>query len=242
MGKSSELRTSRAPARPRTLLSNSFFDAVSLRHYGSEARGDSSPRSARPVAVPWPGRRGAATASIGPVLPNARKSRPARPLLGGHPTPTERARELLRARPRAPPAGRSPDDPRRTYGFPRANGLDQQSRAVFRGPLSRHFRSLRAWLFWALMSTPEIQFAALTDVGECESINEDNFLVDKKLGCCGVRRNGRTCSGEWPVRWPCARCTRDQERSRPDSGLRQGEPRARPKSAARHPEHAGVPR
>jgi PPM family protein phosphatase len=32
------------------------------------------------------------------------------------------------------------------------------------------------------MSTPEIQFAALTDVGRVREHNEDNFLVDKKLG------------------------------------------------------------
>ncbi len=32
------------------------------------------------------------------------------------------------------------------------------------------------------MSTPEIQFAALTDVGRTREHNEDNFLVDKKLG------------------------------------------------------------
>jgi serine/threonine protein phosphatase PrpC/CRP-like cAMP-binding protein len=32
------------------------------------------------------------------------------------------------------------------------------------------------------MSTPEIQFAALTDVGRQREHNEDNFLVDKKLG------------------------------------------------------------
>jgi serine/threonine protein phosphatase PrpC len=32
------------------------------------------------------------------------------------------------------------------------------------------------------MSTPEIQFAALTDVGRQREVNEDNFLVDKKLG------------------------------------------------------------
>ena len=32
------------------------------------------------------------------------------------------------------------------------------------------------------MSTPEIQFAALTDVGRVREQNEDNFLVDKKLG------------------------------------------------------------
>jgi len=32
------------------------------------------------------------------------------------------------------------------------------------------------------MSTPEIQFAALTDVGRVREQNEDNYLVDKKLG------------------------------------------------------------
>src|SRR5262245_43426877 len=32
------------------------------------------------------------------------------------------------------------------------------------------------------MSTPEIQFAALTDVGRTREHNEDNYLVDKKLG------------------------------------------------------------
>ena len=32
------------------------------------------------------------------------------------------------------------------------------------------------------MSSPEIQFAALTDVGRVREQNEDNFLVDKKLG------------------------------------------------------------
>jgi serine/threonine protein phosphatase PrpC/CRP-like cAMP-binding protein len=32
------------------------------------------------------------------------------------------------------------------------------------------------------MSTPEIQFAALTDVGRQREHNEDNFLADKKLG------------------------------------------------------------
>lgn len=32
------------------------------------------------------------------------------------------------------------------------------------------------------MSTPEIQFAALTDVGKVREHNEDNYLVDKKLG------------------------------------------------------------
>jgi len=32
------------------------------------------------------------------------------------------------------------------------------------------------------MSTPEIQFAALTDVGRQREHNEDNFLVDKKVG------------------------------------------------------------
>jgi serine/threonine protein phosphatase PrpC len=32
------------------------------------------------------------------------------------------------------------------------------------------------------MSSPEIQFAALTDVGRVRDQNEDNFLVDKKLG------------------------------------------------------------
>jgi serine/threonine protein phosphatase PrpC len=32
------------------------------------------------------------------------------------------------------------------------------------------------------MTTPEIQFAALTDVGRQREHNEDNFLVDKKLG------------------------------------------------------------
>jgi serine/threonine protein phosphatase PrpC len=32
------------------------------------------------------------------------------------------------------------------------------------------------------MSTPELQFAALTDVGRVREHNEDNFLVDKKLG------------------------------------------------------------
>ncbi|HEX3775200.1 MAG TPA: Stp1/IreP family PP2C-type Ser/Thr phosphatase [Polyangiaceae bacterium] len=32
------------------------------------------------------------------------------------------------------------------------------------------------------MSTPEITFAALTDVGRVREHNEDNFLVDKKLG------------------------------------------------------------
>jgi serine/threonine protein phosphatase PrpC len=32
------------------------------------------------------------------------------------------------------------------------------------------------------MSTPEVQFAALTDVGRQREHNEDNFLVDKKLG------------------------------------------------------------
>src|SRR3954464_11454962 len=32
------------------------------------------------------------------------------------------------------------------------------------------------------MSGPEIQFAALTDVGRVREQNEDNFLVDKKLG------------------------------------------------------------
>ena len=32
------------------------------------------------------------------------------------------------------------------------------------------------------MSTPEIQFAALTDVGRVREHNEDNYLVDKKLG------------------------------------------------------------
>ena len=33
-----------------------------------------------------------------------------------------------------------------------------------------------------MMSTPEIQFGALTDVGRVREQNEDNFLVDKKLG------------------------------------------------------------
>jgi PPM family protein phosphatase len=32
------------------------------------------------------------------------------------------------------------------------------------------------------MSAPEVQFAALTDVGRVRDQNEDNFLVDKKLG------------------------------------------------------------
>src|SRR6187431_1713772 len=32
------------------------------------------------------------------------------------------------------------------------------------------------------MSAPEVQFAALTDVGRVREQNEDNFLVDKKLG------------------------------------------------------------
>src|SRR5688572_21327715 len=32
------------------------------------------------------------------------------------------------------------------------------------------------------MNTPEIQFAALTDVGRQREHNEDNFLVDKKVG------------------------------------------------------------
>ena len=32
------------------------------------------------------------------------------------------------------------------------------------------------------MTTPEIQFSALTDVGRQREVNEDNFLVDKKLG------------------------------------------------------------
>src|SRR5271156_6640490 len=32
------------------------------------------------------------------------------------------------------------------------------------------------------MSAPEVQFAALTDVGRVRDHNEDNFLVDKKLG------------------------------------------------------------
>jgi len=32
------------------------------------------------------------------------------------------------------------------------------------------------------MSTPEVQFAALTDVGRQREHNEDNFLVDKKIG------------------------------------------------------------
>src|SRR6187549_2528170 len=32
------------------------------------------------------------------------------------------------------------------------------------------------------MSAPEVKFAALTDVGRVRDQNEDNFLVDKKLG------------------------------------------------------------
>src|SRR6478735_691616 len=32
------------------------------------------------------------------------------------------------------------------------------------------------------MSTPEIHFAALTDVGRQREHNEDNYLVDKKIG------------------------------------------------------------
>ena len=32
------------------------------------------------------------------------------------------------------------------------------------------------------MSALEVQFAALTDVGRVRDQNEDNFLVDKKLG------------------------------------------------------------
>ena len=33
-----------------------------------------------------------------------------------------------------------------------------------------------------VMSAPEVKFAALTDVGRVRDQNEDNFLVDKKLG------------------------------------------------------------
>jgi len=32
------------------------------------------------------------------------------------------------------------------------------------------------------MNAPEVKFAALTDVGRVRDQNEDNFLVDKKLG------------------------------------------------------------
>ena len=32
------------------------------------------------------------------------------------------------------------------------------------------------------MSSPEIHFGALTDVGRTREHNEDNYLVDKKLG------------------------------------------------------------
>ena len=46
-----------------------------------------------------------------------------------------------------------------------------------RFPTRRNLAILRRW-----MSTPEIQFAALTDVGRQREHNEDNFLVDKKLG------------------------------------------------------------
>jgi serine/threonine protein phosphatase PrpC len=45
------------------------------------------------------------------------------------------------------------------------------------------FPSLRILaILGSWMSNPEIQFAALTDVGRQREVNEDNFLVDKKLG------------------------------------------------------------
>jgi PPM family protein phosphatase len=49
------------------------------------------------------------------------------------------------------------------------------------GPASLEARRILA-ILGRWMSTPEIQFAALTDVGRQREHNEDNFLVDKKLG------------------------------------------------------------
>jgi serine/threonine protein phosphatase PrpC/CRP-like cAMP-binding protein len=53
----------------------------------------------------------------------------------------------------------------------------QMALAPPRFPRRRILAILGRW-----MSTPEIQFAALTDVGRQREHNEDNFLVDKKLG------------------------------------------------------------
>jgi serine/threonine protein phosphatase PrpC len=58
------------------------------------------------------------------------------------------------------------------------------------------------------MTAQTLRFFAATDVGLVRDHNEDNFLVDKKLGifivCDGM---GGTRPARSPAPSPCARCT-----------------------------------
>jgi len=184
MGKSSELRTSRAPCSStlrcsRTASSTRFHSGTT----GSEARGDSSPRSARPVRRPLAGQAWLSDGIHRAVLPTPANRGPrARCSVATQPQPSAPA-SCCEPDPRPLPAGRSPDDPPSNLRLPaRQRARSAINVRYFRGAIVATLPIPASLAILALMSTPEIQFAALTDVGRVREHNEDNFLVDKKLG------------------------------------------------------------